>query len=66
MKFIEKIKIFLGEITTEMKKVSWSTRKELLASTWIVVISVAIFAIVLGAFDFLFSEFISRILRQGL
>lgn len=65
MKFIERTKIFLSEVKAEMKKVSWSTRKELLTSTWIVVVSVGIFAIILGTFDFAFSKFISLILRQG-
>jgi len=65
MKFVEKTKIFLNEVTTEMKKVSWSTRRELLASTWIVIISVFIFAVVLGAFDFMFSRIVTYILSKG-
>ena len=64
MKFLEKTKIFLDEVTAEMKKVSWSTRRELLASAWIVVVSVIVFSVVLGVFDVMFSELISRILRQ--
>ena len=65
MKFVEKTKLFLNEVTTEMKKVSWSTRRELLASTWIVIISVFIFAVVLGAFDFMFSRIVTYILSKG-
>jgi preprotein translocase SecE subunit len=29
MKAIENVKTFLGEVKTEMKKVSWSSRQEL-------------------------------------
>lgn len=64
MKFINKTKIFLKEVIAELKKVSWSTRKELLASTWIVIVSVIIFTIILGIFDFSFSKLISQILKQ--
>ncbi|MFH1779414.1 MAG: preprotein translocase subunit SecE [Candidatus Omnitrophota bacterium] len=64
MKFVEKTKIFFNEVTVEMKKVSWSSRNELLVSAWIVVVSVIIFTIVLGFFDFSFSELISWILKQ--
>jgi len=65
MKFVEKTKLFLNEVTTEMKKVSWSTRRELLASTWIVIVSVSIFVVVLGIFDYMFSRLITYILKQG-
>lgn len=64
MKFLEKTKIFFNEVTVEMKKVSWSSRNELLVSAWIVVVSVIIFTIVLGIFDLSFSELISWILKQ--
>lgn len=65
MKLIENIKTFINEVTVEMKKVSWSNRKELVNSAWIVVGSVLVFTVVLGLFDFLFSKAISLILKQG-
>jgi len=65
MKPIESIKKFINEVVIEMKKVSWSTRKELVSSAWIVVGSVLVFTLVLGIFDFLFSRAISLILKQG-
>ena len=39
----------------EMKKVSWSTRKEIVASTKIVIIAVFLMAIILAAVDTGFS-----------
>ncbi|MDP2942232.1 MAG: preprotein translocase subunit SecE [Candidatus Omnitrophota bacterium] len=65
MQIAENIRTFINEIVTEMKKVSWSNRKELVSSAWIVVGSVLVFTIVLGIFDFLFSKAISLILKQG-
>lgn len=65
MKFVEKTKLFVSEVTTEMKKVSWSTRRELLASTWIVIVSVFIFVVVLGVFDYMFSRIVTYILSKG-
>lgn len=65
MKITENIRIFINEVVIEMKKVSWSNRKELVSSAWIVVGSVLVFTVVLGIFDFLFSKVISLILKQG-
>lgn len=65
MKAIVKVKTFLNEVKAEMKKVSWSSRQELIGSAWIVIVSVLIFTVVLGIFDFSFSKIIHLILRQG-
>ncbi|MFA5165594.1 MAG: preprotein translocase subunit SecE [Candidatus Omnitrophota bacterium] len=65
MKAIGNIKTFLSEVKAEMKKVSWSSRSELVGSAWIVIVSVLIFTLVLGVFDFSFSRFIHFILKQG-
>ena len=46
---------FLIATEGEMKKVSWSTRKEIVASTKIVIISVFVMAIILAAVDTGFS-----------
>jgi preprotein translocase subunit SecE len=65
MKAIGNIKTFLSEVKAEMKKVSWSSRSELVGSAWIVIVSVLIFTLVLGVFDFSFSKLIHYILKQG-
>ncbi len=46
---------FLIATEGEMKKVSWSTRKEIVASTKIVIISVFLMAIILASVDFGFA-----------
>ena len=66
MKAIGNIKTFVNEVSAEMKKVSWSTRQELVSSAWIVIISVVIFTVILGVFDFSFSRIIQTILKRGM
>ena len=43
---------FLRECKMELKKVKWPTRKELLASTAVVIVLVLIVSLFLGAIDF--------------
>jgi len=40
----------------EMKKVNWSTRREIIGSTWVVIIIAALIAIILFTVDMIFSE----------
>jgi len=65
MKAIGNVKTFLNEVKAEMKKVSWSSRQELIGSAWIVIVSVLIFTVILGVFDFSCSKIIHLILRRG-
>jgi preprotein translocase subunit SecE len=65
VKAIENIKTFLNEVRTEMKKVSWSSKAELVSSAWIVIISVFVFTVILWIFDSSFSAAIHVVLKQG-
>ncbi|MBN2137009.1 MAG: preprotein translocase subunit SecE [Sedimentisphaerales bacterium] len=47
----------------EMKKVSWSSRQEIVVSTGIVIVVVILTAVLLGATDLLFRAFFSWILE---
>jgi preprotein translocase subunit SecE len=47
----------------EMKKVSWSSRKEIMVSTLIVILVVVIMAVLLGTTDIGFQLFFDRLLR---
>jgi len=58
----EKVKQFLKEVKTELKKVVWPTRKDAIASTSVVVILVIIIALFLGLADFGLSRIIRLIL----
>jgi len=48
-----KIVNFFKESYSELKKVVWPSRSEIASSTKVVIVSVIIFALVLGAVDFL-------------
>jgi preprotein translocase subunit SecE len=56
---IERIKIFLNETRTELKKVTWPTRDELKESTRVVIISTIIMTIFIGVVD----QILSRIIK---
>ncbi|MCQ2603952.1 MAG: preprotein translocase subunit SecE [Spirochaetia bacterium] len=50
---MNKVLTFFKESYAELKKVVWPSRQEVVSSTWVVIISITIFAIVLGLVDFL-------------
>ncbi|MDD2296395.1 MAG: preprotein translocase subunit SecE [Sphaerochaetaceae bacterium] len=50
---MKKLIRYLKESRLELKKVVWPSREEVLASTKVVLVSTAIFALVLGLVDFL-------------
>jgi preprotein translocase subunit SecE len=58
----ERIKQFLKEFRIEMKKVSWPTRKEVTASTWVVIVVVIVVSFYLGLADLVFSKLLRLIL----
>lgn len=58
-----KISNFISEVTVELKKVSWPTRSELIGSTIVVIISVAVMAAYIGICDFIFSKAVHLIIR---
>ncbi|MBN3039296.1 MAG: preprotein translocase subunit SecE [Candidatus Omnitrophica bacterium] len=58
-----KISKFLTEVKSEMKKVSWSTKKELINSTWIVIFSVVFLFLYIGLVDFFISRAVNLVIR---
>jgi len=60
---IAKVQKFIGEVTVELKKVSWTTRQELVDATWIVVISTLILGVYIGMIDFVLSKFLGMLIR---
>ena len=51
---VKKIIAFFQNSYAELKKVTWPSRDEVWASTRVILVSVLIFAAVLGVLDFLF------------
>ncbi|MEE8303213.1 MAG: preprotein translocase subunit SecE [Candidatus Tectomicrobia bacterium] len=54
---------FLRDVRSELRKVTFPTRTETIASTAVVIIAVFIVALYLGMVDFVLSMTIPRILR---
>ena len=52
MRKIAKIKEFLVGVRAELRKVTWTTWRELTASTAVVVLTVIVIAIFLGVIDY--------------
>ena len=52
---------YLGEVTTELKKVTWPNRAQLFQATAVVLIFVAVVAIYLGLVDALMSTLVDAI-----
>ena len=61
---VGRARTFLREVRIEMKKVTWPPRKELLKSTGVVIVAVAIAAVFIGLFDALWN-FIVRAVGLG-
>ena len=60
---IVSIQKFISEVLAEMKKVSWSTRRELVDSTLIVIFSSLLLGLFIALIDFICSRGITAIIR---
>jgi len=60
---ISNIQKFIGEVFAEMKKVSWTTRRELVDSTLIVILSSFLLGIFVGIIDYAFSRGVAVIIK---
>ncbi len=54
MQWWNRLKVFLGEVVVETKKVTWPTRQEVVNTTTVVVIASFIFGVYLYVCDFVF------------
>jgi preprotein translocase SecE subunit len=57
----ERIYGLANEVATELKKVTWPTRKETQAATLVVIVTVVIAALILGLFDAVWSFLTNKI-----
>jgi len=60
---IGKIKKFFSEVIVELKKVSWSSRHELIQTTWLVILSSLILGVFIGVTDFVLSKLLGLLIR---
>ncbi len=63
MNIFKKIVNFLKEVRQELSKVSWSTRKELIGSTGVVIAITSIMAVFIGVIDLFLSKILSLMFR---
>jgi preprotein translocase subunit SecE len=63
MNIIAKPVNFLREVKAELAKVAWSTRKELLASTVLVITVTGIMTVFIGIIDLGLSRFLSVVFK---
>ena len=59
---IKKVSTFLREVVSEVRKVTWPGKKELIGSTIVVVVLVLIIAFYIGLVDFLLSRLMGVLL----
>ena len=60
---ITKVRQFLQEVFGELKKVSWTTRRELVDSTIVVVSSILILAVIIGLLDYFLTLLLDKLIR---
>jgi len=58
---IGKVRKFILEVVSELKKVSWSSRKEVINSTWLVIISAGLLGLYIGIADLILSRLIGLV-----
>ena len=62
-KLFQKLINFIKESRAELRKVTWPNRKQLISSTVVVIITVALIAVFLGIVDLIFSRIVTIILQ---
>jgi preprotein translocase subunit SecE len=63
MHILNKVTGFLNEVKVELTKVSWSTRKELVGSTIVVIIITLIMGLFIGLLDLVLSQGLSLLFK---
>jgi preprotein translocase subunit SecE len=60
---LAKAKIFLSDVRSELKKVTWPTRKETISTTWVVVLIILLISFYLGLCDVILAKVIRVLLH---
>jgi preprotein translocase subunit SecE len=61
--FVARVPVFFQEVRTELTKVSWPSRKELMGATWIVILTTTILTLYIGVLDYLLSKGVMMVLK---
>jgi preprotein translocase subunit SecE len=60
---VTELKNFFSEVKTELKKVTWPSKKEVYATTIVVVVTTVFFGFYLYGIDLILSQLFTRLLR---
>jgi preprotein translocase subunit SecE len=63
MNIFKKSVNFLKEVKIELGKVSWSSREELIGSTFVVIVITGMMAMFIGAIDLFLSKVLSMLFK---
>lgn len=58
-----RVRKFFRDVIHELKKVTWPSRKALMSYTVVVLVTIAIFAILLGVYDYIFLFLVELLAR---
>ena len=61
---LERARVFLSEVRNELKRVTWPTRKEVYATTIVVILTSIFFGIYLFVLDYAIDALVSWIFRR--
>ena len=59
----KKVTKFFRNVVHELKRVTWPTRKALLTYTVVVLVTIVIFGVVLGLYDFIFLQLVELLVK---
>ena len=59
----KKVTKFLRNVVHELKRVTWPSRKALLTYTVVVLVTIAIFGVLLGLYDFIFLQLVELLVK---
>lgn len=63
MEYVDKARDYFKDVIVELKRVTWPSKKETMAATWVVIITVIILSLFLGIVDLGLSQTIKLFLR---
>lgn len=59
----KKVRDYLADVWSELRKVSWVKRRELFTTTFVVIVFSMLLAVFIGVFDFAYSRLLALVLR---
>lgn len=63
MEYVDKAKDYFKEVMVELKRVTWPSKKDTMAATWVVIITVVILSIFLGIVDLGLSQLVKLFIK---